>query len=230
MNLNEAIDQQRRDLGYSWGALAELVGVHENTLSNIRYARTDPRGEHIANLEKALNWPPGRYWTIRNGGTPPENTGNPLFAAIEQARNQLGLTVAVLARKVGVSTPTLYQLRLGTGNPEHYERLEKVLGWEPGRYQNILDGAPTTTPPGHPTPAPEQQLRLISALRTPAGNLTWTENSDGSRDYTLTRQIGGQERGSSIRRSSLSPEQAVEDLVVGLDIMANVHRHQTETT
>lgn len=229
MYLNKAIDQARQDLGLSWAELWARVGVSENTGLNIRYARTHPRAEHVAALEDALGWDRGTYWTLRNGTTEqaPATPQERLTRAIEASMADLKLNATQLGTRAGFTRHTLANLKKGAGSDRTIERLEKALDWDPGTYRAIWDGTkdgPATTP----TPAIDEQLRMVGTSDTEHGTLTWVGHPNGTRDYTLTRD--GVPHGVTITKSSLSPQLAAEDLRVALDLMATLHQHQPGAT
>ncbi|QVJ00426.1 hypothetical protein KGD82_16840 [Nocardiopsis eucommiae] len=231
MKLNNAIDQARQDQGLSWTGLWKLVGVSEGTGTNLRYARTNPRPEHVASLEDALNWDRGTYWHYRQDAPTSEPATTPaeqLAAQIDAGLTEAGLSVSEFVTKAGISRATFYNLRNVQGQPRagSLERLETTLGWTPGTYQAILDGK-TQGPLPIPVPSVDQQLRMVGSMATVDGTLTWVEHPDGSRDYTLARD--GERFGLSITRSSLSPDQAVEDLRLGRDITEALRRRSSES-
>ncbi|WP_160051170.1 hypothetical protein [Nocardiopsis sp. FR26] len=59
----------------------------------MRKARTTPRDNYVHNLERALHWPPGRYWELRNGTV--DSTAQkkaPTPAPTEQVRTINGMS------------------------------------------------------------------------------------------------------------------------------------------
>ncbi len=120
---------------------------------------------------------------------------------------------------MGVTTNTYRNIIRGktTPRPENVTALENTLGWAPGQFQDLQNGS--TTVDTKPTPPPSEQLRVVGGVDTEHGLLTWTELPGGLRDYTLSREIAGVQRGASLPGSSLSPAEVVKDLAVGLKML-----------
>lgn len=66
-----------------------------------------------------------------------------LAEAIEGEKERQRLTWAGLARRAGVSTRTLFDLRKGVRqayDPEVLDRIEAGLGWRRGSIERVMDG------------------------------------------------------------------------------------------
>lgn len=155
-----------------------------------------------------------------------------LNKAIDQARQQQGMSWTDLARRIGTATHTLSNMRHGRTIPraEHVLALEHALGWVEGSYWTVRNGGEPTLKDTTTHGTLTDQLRMVGHTTTTHGTLTWVAQPGGLRDYTLSREILGAQRGVSLLGTTLPPNTAATDLAVGLDTLERLLTAPQETT
>lgn len=136
---------------------------------------------------------------------------------IELAAAQNGWNLAELARRSGIGEKTLRRIASGDAGRRSWRTttkaaIEDALGWDPGEIDQRLEDAAKKHHQQEAQPGGHQMM-------TEYGLLTWSNNPDGTRNYRLSKKIGGEQRGVIIDNSTLTPEEAVEDLQRGLRVL-----------
>jgi transcriptional regulator with XRE-family HTH domain len=112
------IKEKRIALAMSQASLSEKTGIAQPTISLFENGRQRPTAEQLEKIKAIL-------------GEEDEATGSPLAAWLSSARTRKGMSVPELAKKAGVTPPSIYKIESGATLNIHdktRKKLEKALG------------------------------------------------------------------------------------------------------
>lgn len=115
--LDVAMDARRQELGLEWIRVAQLAGVSEQGLRNIRVGVSTPRSKTRRAIEMALQWERGSFETAQSGGTPrPSPSPAPEGQLIADATDRADLSPRRAAVQAGLTEDAWHRI---TTSPEH---------------------------------------------------------------------------------------------------------------
>jgi transcriptional regulator with XRE-family HTH domain len=165
--LADLVVERRRELGHmTTSAFAEASGLSRRLLGDIeRTARDNYDQVTLAQLEVALGWAKGSIQEVLAGGEPTEADAagelqapgvRRLALAVVRRREALGLSLAELANRSGLTVRTLSAVEKAQVilKPKARSALGAALGWSDEDVVTIMR-TPELAPDSYGLPAPE---------------------------------------------------------------------------
>jgi len=124
--IRAAIRLARKQNALSQAELAGKVGATQATISNWETGKQEPDPTTLKKLQEILG---ADFFTEGKAGQ--SDASSVLAEWLSKTRQQAAMTVAQLAKKSGLSVPTIYNIEAGRAeNPRRrtIERLEKAVG------------------------------------------------------------------------------------------------------
>lgn len=115
---------------------------------------------------------------------------------VQHQINDLGIGIKGAAQRAGVGHTTVLRIVRDTTRINHTvkPKMERVLGWERGSFDRVLEGGeprrPVEREPPRETPSEPEQIHVPEPATAEFG---WSSTPDGGREYSYTEVIHGRE-------------------------------------